>query len=88
MPSRAEHSWKKKTQDGIWREVRATRFGGRWRIQSKLRTDELWTYHDRPAREDLEMLLDVLQRKYQRRRVSHDDVTSVELLLKHNERQK
>lgn len=77
-----EHGWTERTEDGEKRELRAVKFGGRWRIQAKLRTDETWTYYDPPLRADLETLLDILRRKYQRRRASHEDVLSVEKLLR------
>src|SRR5437899_60315 len=35
-PMHNEHAWKEKTADGGKREVRATKFGGVWRIQAKL----------------------------------------------------
>jgi hypothetical protein len=81
MPPRTQHSWIERTDDGA-REFRATRFGGKWSLQSKLKSDDKWTYHEKPPVDILRALLDVLQRKYQRRRVSYDDVVSVEELLK------
>ena len=61
--------------------MRATKFGGVWRLQAKY-TDELeWTYYERPLLEDLLALKDIIFRKYQRRRASAEDVDSVEKLL-------
>ncbi len=77
-----EHSWTERTEEGARREIRATKFGKKWRLQAKVRGEEAWTYYDDGApRHDLEALLDILRRKYQRRRASHEDVTSVEKLL-------
>jgi len=61
--------------------VRATRFGGIWRLQAKTAGDLDWTYYERPLLEDLLALKDILMRKYQRRRASSEDVTSVEKLI-------
>jgi len=61
--------------------VRATRFGGRWRLQAKTASDLDWTYYQRPLLKDLLALKEILIRKYQRRRASNDDVVSVEKLI-------
>ena len=79
MPS--QHIWRDKDQDGRKREVRATKFGGAWRIQAKIAGDLDWTYYDRPLLEDLLTLKEILVRKYQRRRASVEDVASIEKLL-------
>ncbi len=76
-----KHIWNERTEDGEKREVRAIKFGGIWRIQSKLRNDEEWTYHEPALMEDLIELRDILFRKYQRRRASYEDVISVEKLI-------
>jgi hypothetical protein len=79
---RNEHTWKETTPDGDRREVRATKFGGNWRIQSRLKGEEAWTYYDKPLIEDLHELRDVLFRKYQRRRAAHEDVVALEEWIK------
>jgi hypothetical protein len=79
MPS--QHIWMDKDQDGRKREVRATKFGGAWRLQAKIAGDLDWTYYDRPLLEDLLTLKELLVRKYQRRRASIEDVTSIEKLI-------
>jgi hypothetical protein len=61
--------------------VRATRFGGIWRVQAKTAGDLDWTYYERPLLEDLLTLKDILARKYQRRRASSEDLASVEKLI-------
>ncbi len=76
------HSWKHKTEEGEKREVRASKFSKEWKFQSKLRDDEVWTYHDVPSLEDLEALHDILFRKYQRKRLAYDDVEAIEKMLK------
>ena len=79
MPS--QHIWTEKDDEGRKREVRATKFGGKWRLQSKVSGEEQWTYHEPPLLEDLLALKDVIARKYQRRRASADDVASVDKLI-------
>jgi len=68
-------------QDGTKREVRATKFGGKWRFQSKPAGDHAWTYYDRPVPKDLLRLKEILVRKYQRRRASTQDIASVEKFI-------
>jgi len=79
MPS--QHIWRDRNQDGRKREVRATKFGGAWRVQTKMTGDLDWTYYDRPLLEDLLTLREILVRKYQRRRASVEDVVSIEKLI-------
>ena len=78
---RSQHIWTERDEQGSKREVRATRFGGKWQLQSKTTGDLDWTYYERPLLEDLLALKDILARKYQRRRASSDDVASVEKLI-------
>ena len=78
---RSQHVWTERDEHGCKREVRATKFGGRWRLQAKTAGDLDWTYYERPLLADLLALKDVLFRKYQRRRASSEDVASVEKLI-------
>jgi hypothetical protein len=78
---RSQHIWTQKDQHGGKREVRATRFGGVWRLQAKTTDDSDWMYYERPLLDDLLALKGVLMRKYQRRRASSEDVASVEKLI-------
>ena len=79
MPS--QHIWTEKDADGRKREVRATKFGGKWRLQSKALDEMEWTYCDPPLRDDLLKLKEIIARKYQRRRASADDIVSVDKLI-------
>jgi hypothetical protein len=80
---RSQHIWTERDEHGSKREVRATRFGGAWRLQAKTADDLDWTYYERPLLEDLLALKEILARKYQRRRASNEDVVSVEKLIAH-----
>jgi len=68
------HAWIERNDDGTKREVRVVKSGGTWRFQAKGSQEENWTYYDEPTLPDLEQFHDVLFRKYQRRRASHEDV--------------
>lgn len=78
---RSQHIWMEKDQDGRKREVRATKFGGVWRLQAKTSDEPAWTYYDVPILEDLLTLKDIVFRKYQRRRASFEDLESIEKLI-------
>ena len=76
-----EHVWRETTEEGEKREVRGVKFAARWRIQSKLKSDTVWTYHDKPTLTDLETLRDLIFRKYQRRRASYEDVQAIDRMI-------
>jgi hypothetical protein len=78
---RSQHIWTERDEHGSRREVRATRFGGMWRVQAKTAGDLDWTYYERPLLADLLALKEILVRKYHRRRASSEDVVSVEKLI-------
>jgi hypothetical protein len=79
---RSQHIWKEKDEEGRRREVRATKFGGQWRVQAKTSEDEAWTYYDEPLMTDLLTLRDILERKYRRRRASAEDVASLDEMIR------
>lgn len=79
---RSQHIWREKDREGRKREVRATKFGGVWRLQSKSADENRWTYYDSAPLEDLLTLRQIIARKYRRRRASADDVTSVDKLIR------
>jgi len=79
---RSQHIWTEKDADGRKREVRATKFGGAWRLQSKYADELDWTYYERPLVDDLLKLKDIIFRKYQRRRAAVEDLQSIEKLLR------
>jgi hypothetical protein len=79
MPS--QHIWTEKDRYGKRREVRATKFGGVWRFQSKTSGETEWIYYDSPLLQDLLSLKEIVGRKYRRRRASIGDVASVDKLI-------
>jgi hypothetical protein len=78
---RSQHIWTERDEHGSKREVRATKFGGVWRLQAKTAGELEWTYYERPLLEDLLALKEILARKYQRRRAASEDVADVEKLI-------
>ena len=78
---RNTHVWKHSTEDGDKREVRAEKFGAKWRIQAKLKHDERWTYYEEPELADLIELRRVLWNKYQRKHLAYEDVATVERMI-------
>jgi predicted CoA-binding protein len=83
-----KHEWREKTEEGETRLVTAIRHGRNWRLQSRLKRENEWTQFSQPEieLEDLESLLDVLQRKYQRNRVPHEHIKEIEKLISAVER--
>jgi hypothetical protein len=79
---RSQHIWTEKDSDGRKREVRASKFGGNWRLQAKYADELDWTYYERPLVDDLLKLKDIIFRKYQRRRAAVEDLQSIEKLLR------
>ena len=79
---RSQHIWKEKDEEGRKREVRATKFGGNWRLQAKTQDEPDWTYYgDDPPLADLLTLRDIVERKYRRRRASAEDVEALDKLI-------
>lgn len=68
-------------EDGIKYEIRVNPFGGKFKFQFKEREAEQWDYDRKPNKEELEMFLDIIKRRYQRRRSAHEDVVEAERLL-------
>jgi hypothetical protein len=83
---RSQHIWTKKDRHGKKREVRATKFGGVWRFQSKIAGETDWAYYDTPPLQDLLHLKEIIARKYQRRRASFEDVVSINNLIEEQDR--
>jgi hypothetical protein len=77
-----QHVWKERQEDGVKREVRALRFGGVWRLQSKRTDEQSWTYYDRPEPADLLALQEIIEKKYRRRRATVEELMSVREMVK------
>ena len=79
------HEWMVRDEDGVKREIRVIKEAGLWRFQTKREDAETWTYYDnkktKPPVADVESLLEVLERKYQRRRASYGDLQLAKKML-------
>ena len=82
---RSSHEWTVRDEDGVKREIRVVKEAGLWRFQTKRADAETWTYFDnkktKPPAADIESLLEVLDRKYRRRRASHGDIQLAKQML-------
>lgn len=67
------------------REIRVIKEAGLFRFQTKRADEERWTYYDnkktRPPAADIEGLIDVLERKYQRKRAPFSDLQLAKRML-------
>lgn len=77
-----QHVWTEREEDGTKREIRASRFGGVWRLQAKRTNEESWTYYDHPLRADLLALKEIIEKKYRRRRATIDELLSLRELVR------
>ena len=76
-----KHEWRETTEEGT-RLVTATRHAGKWKLRFRLKTDPEWTHFPTIELDDLETLLDVVSKKYQRGRVvPHSQVLEIEALI-------
>ena len=79
---RSTHTWQEVTAEGEKREVRAVKFAGAFKIQSKPRRETVWTYHKVPSMEHLLELREIIFRKYQRHRVPYEDLGAVDEMIR------
>ena len=77
-----KHEWREKTEEGETRLVTATHHGGKWSLQSRLKSDTEWTQFPVIPLEDLESLREILWNKYQRSRVPHEHVLQIDEMIK------
>lgn len=75
------HEWKESADDGSTVFYRANHHAGRWSLYRRPKEDPAWIALDPPSAEDLRLLVDVLQRKYQRRKIPHAHLIQVEKWL-------
>lgn len=82
---RSCHEWTIRDEDGIKREIRVIKEAGLWRFQSKRDDAAMWTYYDnkktKPSAADVESLIEVLERKYRRRRAAYSDIELAKSML-------
>lgn len=81
-----KHEWRQNLEDGDVRLVTVERRAGRWRLRSRLKSEDEFTDGEFEL-EDLEELADILKRKYQLGRIPYEHLTEVEALLQAAQRQ-
>ncbi len=82
---RGNHEWTVRDEDGVKREIRVIKEAGLFRFQTKRADAESWTYFDnkktKPSPPDVESLIEVLERKYQRKRAPYSDLLLARQML-------
>ncbi|HBJ36435.1 MAG TPA: hypothetical protein DDZ51_17135 [Planctomycetaceae bacterium] len=76
-----KHEWREKTDEGQIRLVRVTRLGNLWKLQSKLKSDDEWTYYPAIPLADLETLREIVDNKQRRRRVPYEHLLELDALI-------
>jgi hypothetical protein len=67
---RRDINWTTKRDDGSRYDVRVTWFSGSYKFQFKERGSARWDYDRKPSREDLEVFLDAIDRRYHRKQAT------------------
>lgn len=75
------HAWTVRDEDNVKREIRVSKQASRWRFQTKRADEERWTYFDKPRSADILLFIDVLERKYARRRAAYGDILLAKEML-------
>ena len=83
-----KHEWRETTDEGAIRLVSVTQHAGKWQLQSRLKSDAEWTKFPVIPLDDLETLREILWKKYQRNRVSHEHVLQVDALIAASKRRR
>ncbi|HUB67928.1 MAG TPA: hypothetical protein VL981_10630 [Candidatus Methylacidiphilales bacterium] len=78
---RRDINWTAKREDGSRYEVRVTYFSGQFKFQFRERGESGWDYDRKPGREDLEMFLDAIERRYQRRQATLKELEEAQRLM-------
>ena len=76
-----KHEWREKTDEGEVRLVTATRHAGKWKLQSRLKSEMEWTQFSPIPLHDLESLREIIWNNYQRSRVPHSHVLEIDQLI-------
>ncbi len=76
-----KHEWRENTPEGDVRLVCISRHGGKWRLRSRLKSDEEWTNCPDIPLDDLETLRELLWNKTQRNRLPIEQLSEVDALI-------
>jgi len=83
-----KHEWRETTDEGQIRLVRVTRLSNQWKLQSKLKSEDEWTYDSAISLEDLETLRELVANKHQRRRLPYEHLLEVDAMIAAAKRRK
>ena len=75
------HEWRERAEDGNHRFYRVWRGKGKWHFTTTLKTDPDWVTVDDPDLDFLTSLREKLFDKYQRRRVSWEQVVEIDKMI-------
>jgi hypothetical protein len=78
---RRQMEWKTRRPDGTAYEVRVGHFSKEFKFQFREKGSETWDYKRKPTREDMEDFLDNVQRRYQRREATHEELVRAQRML-------
>ena len=81
MGVKAQISWKRRSAEGIRREVYAQHVGGEWRFFAREKRFDPWERLARPPLEDWLELLDAIQRRVARRLLRPEDEAKIRKLI-------
>lgn len=77
----SRHEWREQTDDGETRLVRAVRFGKRWTIEARLKSERDWTVLKPVPEHDLRTLRGVLRDKYRRGQAPFEHLAELDAIL-------
>lgn len=80
MPGR-KHEWRTRNAEGDVVIYRGVYFGAKWELQSRLKSEEDWTYHDPPSKEQWSALRDIVEPKYRRKRLPYEALALIDAEL-------
>lgn len=79
--TRGQINWRSRLDDGTEIDVRAVNFPKQWTLKYRPRGAEDWVYDWKAPREEWEILLDALQRRYQRQQATQADIDEVSRVI-------
>ncbi|MCB9897532.1 MAG: hypothetical protein H6825_05980 [Planctomycetes bacterium] len=77
----SRHEWRERTDGGETRLVTAERFGKRWTLRARLKSEPDWTTLDPIPADDLHTLREILEAKYRRGSVPFELIAEIDALL-------
>jgi hypothetical protein len=75
------HEWRDENEDGEKRRVRASIHGGRWRVQTRLKSEDRFTVVDPIPMEILHTLREVLADKYRWGKAPYEHLVALDALI-------